>query len=505
VDRGPFAENAVDHTVSPGGFPAGESKSWQDLLGSMRVRILAAVVVLLAGSSAVSILVARASLIARLEEEVTVDLRQEAAEFQLLASGLDPRTGAPFGDDLEALFDLYFRREVVDEGESLLTFLGDRLYASERAAGVVEAGELDEAIAHWLSLDEREEGQLDTAVGHVRYVALPLASESQDGLFVVANFPALERAEIDDAVRTQVLTQFGAILLASLLGLVLAGRVLRPLRSLTDTAQTISETDLARRIPVRGRDEASRIAGAFNDMLGRIERAFTAQRQFLDDASHELRAPLTVIRGHVEMLEFETDPEERRATTTLITNEIERMSRIVEDLLLLAKAERPDFFTMEPVDIAELTTDVYRKAVVLCARDWQLESTANAVIRADGQRLTQALMQLAQNACEHTDDGASIRIGSRAEDGLVRLWVHDSGAGVPPDDAQRIFERFVKGSDRPAGSGLGLPIVAAIAQAHGGYARLASDTGPGARFEIVVLGQSAQQAMGGEPTSGPSG
>jgi two-component system OmpR family sensor kinase len=475
----------------------------QTLLGSMRVRILAAVVVLLAGSSIVSIVVVRTSLLDRLDEEVKVDLRQEAQEFQLLAGGLDPRTGEPFGDDLEAVFDLYFQREVPDEGESLLAFAGDRLYRSERASNVAEAHQLDAAIAYWLSLDERKEGRHDTPLGLVRYIALPLPAGNQNGLFVVANFPAFEQGEINDAVRTQALTQFGTILLASIVGLGLAGRVLRPLRSLADTAQTISETDLTRRIPVRGQDEASRIAGAFNDMLGRLGRAFAAQRQFLDDASHELRAPLTVIRGHVELLELETDPEERNATITLITNEIERMSRIVEDLLLLAKAERPDFFTMKPVDIAELTTDVYRKAAVLCTREWRLESTADAVIRADGQRLTQAMMQLAQNACEHTDNGASISIGSRVENGLVRLWVHDSGAGVPPVDAQRIFERFVKGSDRSDGSGLGLAIVTAIAKAHGGHAHLAPDSGLGARFELVIPSHGAESQESEKPSPPP--
>jgi two-component system, OmpR family, sensor kinase len=476
-----------------------EARQWPVLLGSMRVRILAAVVVLLAGSSAASIIVARTSLIERLDQEVKVDLRQEAEEFQLLAGGLNPRTGAPFGDDVQGVFDLYFRREVVDEGESLLAFLGDRLYQSERAAGVVEAAELDEAIAYWLSLDERKEGQLDSPVGLVRYIAVPLTGRNQDGLFVVANFPTFERREIDDAVRTQVLTQFGAILIASLLGLGLAGRVLRPLRSLADTAQTISETDLTRRIPVRGQDEASRIAGAFNDMLGRLDRAFTEQRQFLDDASHELRSPLTIIRGHIELLEFEADPEERRAAIALITDEIERMSRIVEDLLLLAKSERPDFFTMEQVDIAELTADVHRKAAVLCARHWRLESTAPAIIRADGQRLTQAMMQLAQNACDHTEDGTSIGVGSRVEDDVVRLWVHDDGTGVPPADARRIFDRFVKGPGHGGGSGLGLPIVAAIAKAHGGYAHLGPAPGRGARFEIVIPRRNSEPAWSEEP------
>jgi two-component system, OmpR family, sensor kinase len=463
-----------------------ESWRWRDLLGSMRVRILAALVILLAGSSAISIIVLRNGLLERLDEEVKVDLRKEAEEFQLLATGLRDRTKAPLRDDLQFIFDLYLRREVADEGESLLAFIDDDLYRSERAPGVVQAHTLDDAIAHWLSLDERKEGLLDTPVGHVRYIAIPLTAGTQEGLFVVANFPAFEQGEINAAVRRQALTQFGTILIGSLLGIALAGRVLRPLRRLADTAQTISETDLTRRITVRGQDEASRIARAFNDMLGRLERAFAAQRQFLDDASHELRVPLTVIRGHIEIIEFESDPQERNETITLITNEIERMNRIVEDLLLLAKAERPDFFEMQPVDVAQLTRDIYRKVEVLAIREWQLESIADTLIRADGQRLTQAMMQLAQNACAHTVEGSLIAIGSRVDDGVVTFWVHDNGPGVSPADAERIFERFVKGSHGAAGSGLGLSIVAAIARAHGGHARVGPDHGRGARFEIIV-------------------
>ena len=289
--------------------------------------------------------------------------------------------------------------------------------------------ELDEAIAYWLALPGREEGRIQTGAGQAQYVALPFTEGDQHGLFVAANFPAFERSEIDAAVRTQAITQFVTILVASLIGFALAGRVLRPLRSLADTAQRISETDLTRRIPVRGDDEASRIATAFNDMLSRLEAAFATQRQFLDDASHELRVPLTVVRGNVEILELEPDAEERAAMVTVITNEIERMNRIVEDLLLLARAERPGFLAVEPVDLFELTTNIHRKASVLCARDWQLEHAAHAVIVADEQRLIQAMLQLAQNACQHTDAGSPVRIGSRLDNGDVVLWVHDSGHG----------------------------------------------------------------------------
>jgi signal transduction histidine kinase len=258
------------------------------------------------------------------------------------------------------------------------------------------------------------------------------------------------------------------------------------LKTLADTAQTISATDLTRRIPVRGDDEASRIAMAFNEMVERIERANSAQRRFLDDASHELRSPMTVIRGHVELLEFEDDRDERDAMVKVITDEIDRMNRIVEDLLLLARSERPGFLTLEPINVAELTDDVYRRASVLCERAWGLGRRANVTIMADRQRLTQALVQYAQNVCEHTPTGVAATVGSEVNGTHVHIWVEDDGPGVPPEQASNVFDRFVKGAHRPEGSGLGLSIVAAIAEAHGGRARLASKVGRGARFEIVL-------------------
>jgi two-component system OmpR family sensor kinase len=458
------------------------------LFGSMRLRIVAAVVLLLAASAVVSTFFLRSVLLERLDEEITQRLRDEADEFELLAGGNDPRTGRPFGSDVRALFNVYFDREIPDERETLLTFVGDELYRSERAQFAADPDRLTGAIQYWLSLEERTLGRIGTDAGEARYIALPLGPGGRDGLFVAANFPGAEQREIDGDIGTQALTQLVTILLASLVGLGLAGRVLKPLRLLTDTAQTITATDLTQRIPVAGRDEASRIAETFNDMLERLEAVVAAQRQFLDDASHELRVPLTVIRGNVEVLELESDPAERAAMIQLITDEIDRMSRIVEDLLLLARAERPDFLTLESVDLGGLMADIHRKAAVLCRRDWQLTETAQTRIRGDGQRLTQAMMQLAQNVCQHTEEGSRVRIGSRIVGDQIVLWVHDTGPGVAPEDMDRVFERYVRGADRPAGSGLGLglTIVAAIATAHGGGVRLANEARPGARFEITL-------------------
>jgi two-component system OmpR family sensor kinase len=260
--------------------------------------------------------------------------------------------------------------------------------------------------------------------------------------------------------------------------------VLRPLRQLADTALTITETGLTQRIPVQGTDEASQIAMAFNDMIGRLESAFTNQRRFLDEASHELRAPLTVIRGHLELLDLEDDPEERAATTALITDEIDRMNRMVEDLLTLARAERPDFLDQGPLDLEEWTQEVFRKTSVLCAREWVLEAAARTTVVADAQRLTQAVTQLAENACQHSPSTATVRLGSAVEGRQVVVWLEDDGPGVAPGDEERIFERFARGRGGRS-SGLGLSIVSAIAEAHGGTARVVPGrAGRGARFEV---------------------
>jgi two-component system OmpR family sensor kinase len=242
---------------------------------------------------------------------------------------------------------------------------------------------------------------------------------------------------------------------------------------------------------VHGRDDVAALAETFNAMLDRLERAFAAQREFVDDAGHELRTPITIVRGHLELMG--DDPAERDETVRIVTDELDRMSRIVEDLLLLAKAERPDFVTPEPVQLAELTADVYVKARTLGERDWQLAEVADNEAELDPQRITQAMVQLAQNAVQHTTPGQTIRIGSRADGPRIELYVADSGPGVQPQDAEVIFERFRRGTARRgarvSGAGLGLSIVRAIAEAHGGQVRLHNTEGGGATF-VLTLGEA---------------
>jgi two-component system, OmpR family, sensor kinase len=222
-------------------------------------------------------------------------------------------------------------------------------------------------------------------------------------------------------------------------------------------------------------------------MLDRLEGSFTSQRTFLDDAGHELRTPLTVLRTHLELLTPD-DPREVEETRTLLLDEVDRMSRLVEDMTLLAKSNRPDFLRLDAVDVEQLTRTAFAKATALGPRDWLLDEVARGTAQLDQQRVTQAVLQLADNAVKHTDLDATIRVGSRVEAGILRIWVRDSGAGVPTQDRELIFERFgrsqVRGGDE--GFGLGLSIVKAIAESHGGSAMVVDVIPHGAEFLLTL-------------------
>jgi two-component system, OmpR family, sensor kinase len=303
---------------------------------------------------------------------------------------------------------------------------------------------------------------------------------------VIANSPEFERGEIDDVSRTMALVGIAVVAIGSVLSWAAAGRVVAPVRELTRTARSISDTDLNKRITVRGSDEVALLAQTFNGMLDRLEEAFTAQRRFAQDAGHELRTPITVVRGHLELMG--DDPRERADTMPLVMSELERMDRIVNDLLLLAKAGQPGFVERAPVDLAALTEEIHAKATAIADRDWRLVEIGNGEFLLDRQRVTQAMMQLASNAAWHAAGEGPIEIGSSSDRRNVRLWIRDHGPGIPQAAQERIFDRFMRGdaSRHTDGSGLGLSVVKAIAEGHGGTVELESRPHVGATFTIVL-------------------
>jgi signal transduction histidine kinase len=454
---------------------------------SFRARVLAGYVGLLAVATFAAIFVAREALAGGLDERIDSELVQESRELRQLATGNDPETGEPFDDRVRRIFEVYLSRNIPSRNEVLLTFVDGEPFLRSGRTVAYRLDRDPELVARWGSLERTDRGGVDTPDGRVEYLAVPLVGGGETrGVFVAAIFRDRESGEVEDALRVVAGVGLAMLLVGSVLAWLLADRVLRPVTAVTKTARTISGGDLSRRIPVSGHDEIAVLAATFNDMLARLQTAFETQRRFVDDAGHELRTPLTIVRGHLELLE--DDPAERRATLELVLDELDRMSRLVNDMLTLAKWERPDFLSTAPVDVGVLTDDVLAKAEAIGNRRWSLDARATGTIVADRQRVTQALVQLAQNAVQHTEEGDEIGLGTFVGGGETRLWVRDTGPGIPFEEQERVFARFYRssvgrGSD---GAGLGLSIVQAIARAHGGRLELASVPGSGATFTVVL-------------------
>ena len=300
------------------------------------------------------------------------------------------------------------------------------------------------------------------------------------------------------AARDQVVLLVAILLTIGTIGVgagvwLILGRALGPVRRITQTAASISREDLQKRIEYAGpRDEIGELAQTMDAMLERLEDAFAGQERFISDVSHELRTPLTIAKGHLQVLDRmeALDLETCRSEHLVVIEELDRMNRLVGELLMLAKAGRVDFLRREDVVLDALLAGLAGQAPHLAAdRDWQVESFPGGVIRADQDRLTQAFLNLMQNAVAHTDSGDLIALGAARGVHTVQLWVRDTGRGMKPEMADHVFERFYRGeTGRDTGSrfGLGLAIVSAIAKAHGGVVRVETQEGVGSRFVLEL-------------------
>ena len=449
---------------------------------SARARILGWFVVMMVVAIAASLLVERQVLLVRLRGRIDTQLQVDAAALERAAnpSGGNPRS-------VEALFTSYLKTHVPGPDGQLLTLVGDRVYQSsgdsayplQRVPGFVRTA---------ASANDAELGTVSTPVGPARYIVVPVAQPgSPSGTFIAATFVRAAEGEVNGDVGVAAAVSLTILLAMTLIAWGVAGRVLAPVRLMTEAALSIGETDLSRRIPPTGDDEISALAGAFNAMLDRLESAMVSQREFVSDAGHELRTPITVIRGHLELMGV--DPADRAATLALVNDELARMTRMVDDLLLLAKAERPDFLMLRPVRLEELANEMMAKIVALGPRNWSLESHGEGVTLADRERLTQAVMNLADNAVAHTQSEDRITLRLNVGRQTYRLSVTDTGSGIPRAEQERIFDRFARGRNerrRSSGAGLGLSIVQAIAEAHRGTVEVVSEQGEGATFTLVL-------------------
>lgn len=326
----------------------------------------------------------------------------------------------------------------------------------------------------------------ETAQTTYRIGVLPLHAGAERAALVSAVDKTTAHAALRELMVTYALLATVALLFVVALSNLIAQRALAPLRNLNETARAINASALTERIEVSGNDDLADLQRTFNAMLDRLESAMTAHQAMLDDAAHELRTPLTIIRGQIELLD--SDPQARAQTQLLVLDEIDRMSRLVDDLLVLAKSGRNDFVKPAPTNIMMLIDSVFARVTPLAPRSWALSVDDIGEAQLDEQRIIQALVQLVDNAVKHTTEGQRIEIGADRTANTVEFWVADEGTGIPVEEHTIIFERFAQGAHARDGFGLGLSIVSAIAEAHGGELALdpKSDTTPGAQFRISI-------------------
>lgn len=313
--------------------------------------------------------------------------------------------------------------------------------------------------------------------------------------------PIAEREQALNTLRLILLIGSILVILAAFgIGWVLAGTALDPIHRITQTAQAIgSQRDFTRRVNHTGpNDEIGQLATTFNTMLTelessyrQVEQALLAQRRFVADASHELRTPLTTIRGNIELLRHEPplEPVESREVLSDAKDEVERLIRLVNQLLVLARADAGRPLRQEPLPLRPLVADVYRQAKLL-APQRNIESNADLDVGVLGDRdaLKQVLLILVDNAVAHTPSSASICIRTAQQGGDIAISVRDSGPGIAPNLLPHIFERFYRGdiSRSRGGTGLGLAIARELVQAQGGTIDVVSELGKGSEFRVYL-------------------
>jgi signal transduction histidine kinase len=460
-------------------------------LWEARTRILAWYGILMTGFVGLSVPIFSELVFRQVDTRVREDLVEELEAFEQFVAEESSNSDRMTQEKLKEIFQEFLYRQIPEDDTFLITFIDGQFYRSSPRGRPEMLQEESPLMKSWAKITQDRQDEQETSdpnLGNIIYLASPVIIDGKvQGTFVIAHTTAGEIQEAQQAILTVTNVLVIVLILALILAWVASGKVLEPLRSLIATARSISELNLDRRIPVQSSGEMGELAKTFNTMLARLQTSFSAQKAFINDAGHELRTPIAIVQGHLELMG--DDPQEQQETIELVMDELDRMNRMVDDLMLLAKSERSDFLQLEVVDIESLTQELYAKATALGNRNWKIDATAKGFFLCDRQRLTQAVMNLTENALQYTTETDTIAIGSSRARDCIRLWVRDTGEGISDGDREKIFERFARASNsrrRSQGSGLGLSIVRAIAETHGGRVELISQLGVGSTFTLVL-------------------
>ena len=481
------------------------------LPGGLRAQLAVAIALVTAVAVSLSFVAVYRGTGARLRDGIDEDLITQVAEWDQLRAGTELSTA----DDVER-----FAQRFID---SQSYHPASRVFLVDVAGGepvtnhprILEQEQTREHEGEAKEEDELVDGLLDAPAGlsdasveeagRMRVLTRPIA---EDGRRIGTLYIADPLKSVSDAQaslrRTFALVGSLALALAVAAGLLIATLIARPLRRMASVASAVDSGDLSLRAGAVGtRGEVGVLATAFDRMLARLERAFARQRDFVSDASHELRTPLAVLRAQVELLDRETDEHARREGTRVLLRRLDEMDRLVDDLLTLASAEAGRLVQPRPVDLEDFFEDVRRDLPLFGERDFHVEPVVG-ILKADPDRLTQVLRNLVRNAVAHTEPGGRVAVAAEARDGRLTIAVADDGPGIPPEQLERVFERFHRvdeGRTREhGGTGLGLAIARAIVEAHDGRIWAESTPGAGTTISLELPGyQSAATGAGMRP------
>lgn len=472
---------------------------------SVRAKLVAAILIVAVAVLAGSFFALHQGTGADLRGRIDDQLQEDLAEFQASPAGesRNERELRSRSQDFIANQGYHAESRIfaiqIGDGEAVVTN-EQELIEGEISEGEEEDDDDDDEIA----VQNGAQGLLDQPRGlrtvdlsddsRLRVLTSPILSGSERiGTLHVAE--SLGSVGVAQAGLRDTLVIVAAIALVVLVvaALWIATLIARPLKRMAGFAAEIEPEGLDRRLEMHdGPTEVRSLADSFNRMLDRLQRSFEHEREFVADASHELRTPVTVARGELELLRREVGPAEQERVDS-VRRELRRMERLVDEMLTLASADSGTHLRREPVPVADILDDLRRDLPLMGPRDYSV-ARLGGLVAADPDRIAQVFRNLVQNAVVHTGEGGSVRVDAVAKGDRVRFEVHDDGPGFAPEEAERLFDRFYRtegGRERNgAGSGLGLAIAKAIVEAHGGTIWAESDPAGGAAVAFELPGYS---------------
>ncbi|MGA1248674.1 MAG: sensor histidine kinase [Candidatus Nanopelagicales bacterium] len=434
----------------------------------------------------------RWSVTEQVRDRVDLEILQQLNELELLATtGINPNTGESFQTS-DSLLEIFLSRRISNENETMFSMIDSMVTFRSPGESTLR---VDQDATFLDTVDQIEIPTLDTYVsdvGELRYGVYPiLGLDTKVGRLVVVTNLDKELDSTNILFRNLSLGLFIFFAMTGIFLSVIVKRLLSPIAELTSQAQKVNKDNFIRQLKfetARVDDEITQLSQEFNNMLSRLESSFIDQQRFIDDAGHELRTPLTILKGHIELMQREGFSEQ---SLMIIEDEVNRMTRLVQDLQSLTKATQPNFVQFSSFSADVFIKEVQEKAQSIYSNPIEITEYVESQIRGDKQRLTQALLQLIENAVKYSPVGSIITFGMQVVDDDIVLFVKDRGSGISDEAKSHVFSRFFQvdnthSAHDSGGVGLGLSIVKAIVDAHHGSIRILDNHPQGTIFEIRI-------------------